>query len=136
MTLRRLPACFVLAAALLAGGCQSSSESVGPMQGTWVVDIDATLAGAKADGMPERYAPKIRETYQGARLEITDDALLLGLVGGSGETMHMDYKVTGRKGDCYSVEVSGAPATSEMCFAGDVLRMRDGEKLTVVYKRA
>lgn len=103
------------------------------LQGTWAVDLAATIDRAKASGLPDSVAGPIRELYDGGMLEITSDKLLLYVDGFDGTT-EKSYEVVSESDGCYTLEISDESATHEYCIEGESLVVHDpSAKIALVF---
>ena len=124
-----------LACAALAG-C-AKPVPVDPLLGHWSVDLEATLAGARAAGMPPDAEPRIRGSYARGTLDIAPGAIDLGLAG-SPDKLHATYVRSKGPPGCarLKLSVAAAPGPHDFCVAGDRLELHDPDSaLVVVYKR-
>ncbi len=90
---------------------------------------------AAIDERPE-LVPQIRAVYGGGRIEITGQALVMR-IDGMPEAISRNYRILDQQGDCYRMEINGAPGTHRYCLRGARLLVHDpSTPLTVVFRRA
>lgn len=112
-------------------GCTARS----PLQGQWVVDLQGTIEQARRDGITAQAVPQIRAVYGGGRIEITDEALVMR-IDGMPDAISRHYRILDQQGDCYRMEINGAPGTHRYCLRGARLLVHDpSTPLTVVFQR-
>lgn len=113
-------------------GCTARS----PLQGQWNVDVQGTVEQARRDGITAQAVPQIRAVYSGGRIEITPEALVMR-VDGMPEAISRNYRIVDTQGDCFHMEINGAPGLHRYCLRGERLLVHDpSTPLTVVFRRA
>ncbi|SFK66867.1 hypothetical protein [Lysobacter sp. cf310] len=125
----------ILATAVLAAAMLSACGANPSMQGHWAVDIDATVAEARRHGRSEREIAFLRELYGRGLLEITDDALVMRVVGVP-DAVARNYRELERDGDCHRLQVQGSAPSHRYCLRDGRLIVDDpGAMLSLVFKR-
>jgi hypothetical protein len=113
----------------------ASCQSPPSLQGNWSIDVDAMIERAKASGIPDSAAPRIREIYEDGLLEITPDTLVIR-VSGVSDAIARNYKIVSKTEDCYNLEIAGSSATHSYCLEGENLVVLDSSaRIAIVYDR-
>lgn len=124
-----------LAFAVLAAATLSACGANPSLQGQWAVDIDATVDEARRRGLSEREIAFLRELYGRGLLEITDDALVMRVVGVP-DAVARNYRELERDGDCHRLQVQGSAPSHRYCLRDGRLIVDDpGAMLSLVFKR-
>ena len=124
---------FMLSVTALSG-CPLRSGR-GDLLGRWAVDVDATVARARHDGLPATSENEIRQVFSGGLLEITRDRLVMRVAGVEGSES-VNYSADAPTNGCYWLTVMKAPQAHSYCVSGDELVVRDpGAGLAIVYRR-
>jgi len=107
-----------------------------PLQGNWIVDLDATIRSAESAGFPELlFGKQLRATYEDGTLRIDEDRLTLGIKGFNEVVAH-NYTVLATEGNCTRLRIAPENREHRYCIEGDRLATYDPAiPVAIIFKR-
>jgi len=106
-----------------------------PLQGNWIVDIDATARSAVSAGFPKSSEAQVRAIYDDGLMRIDEDRLTL-TVEGADEVIAHNYTVLGTEESCTRLRIAPENREHRYCVEGDRLTTHDPDAhFAIVFKR-
>jgi hypothetical protein len=123
--------------ALGLAGCGSGKD--GDIEGKWALDLDKTVERARSMGASNRDVDELRKTYEGARMHVKGNELVLSVDGFKGDGIVAPYKKISSDGACRRLKVNlmSQEAEGDFCAKGGTLEVKGLNPMAVeVYRKA
>jgi hypothetical protein len=129
--------CLVAAISIALPGCLSDETK--DIQGKWTIDMNTMLERAQSMGASPRDLQSLRETYDGARMHVTDRKLILSIQGEK-DTMDVPYKHVSSTNGCHRLNLAleGKESPTQYCVRNGLLEVEDlaSRRAVEIYRRA
>lgn len=129
---------FAGAAVVFLGitGCGSGKD--GDIEGKWALDLDQTVERARSMGASARDVDELRKTYEGARMHIKGNELVLSVAGFKDEIV-APYKKISSDGACHRLKINlmSQEAEGDFCAKGGTMEVKGMNPMAVeIYRKA
>lgn len=117
-------------------GCGSGKD--GDIQGKWALDLDQTVERARSMGASNRDVDELRKTYEGSRMHVKGNELVLSVVGIKDEIV-APYKKVSSDGACHRLKITllSQELDGDFCAKGGTMEVKGLNPMAVeVYRKA